>query len=125
MDIQLIIKMIKPNLFKFIYSRLHKLGIKLIYSVLLMFYAYQSEKTPPWAKRIILGAIAYLLMPIDAIPDLTPFIGFTDDLGVISFGLVSIACYIDNEVKEKAKLKLNSFFKEIDQVAVKSVDDSL
>ena len=117
--------MIKQNLFKFIYHRLHKLGTKLIYSVLLMYYAYQSKNTPPWARRIITGAIAYLLLPLDGVPDLTPFIGFTDDFGVISFGLVSIACYIDAEVREKAKLKLSSFFKQIDQVAIQSVDDSL
>ena len=110
MDIQLIIKMIKPNLFKFIYSRLHKLGIKLIYSVLLMFYAYQSEKTPPWAKRIILGAIAYLLMPIDAIPDLTPFIGFTDDLGVLLAEIATVSVYINAETKEQAKDKMKDWF---------------
>ena len=73
--INLLQPMIKNNLFQFIYHRIHKLGIKLIYSVLLMFYAYQSEHTPPWAKRIITGAIAYLLLPLDGLPDLTPFIG--------------------------------------------------
>lgn len=90
-----------------------------------MFYAYQSEHTPPWAKRIITGVIAYLLLPLDGLPDLTPFIGFTDDLGVISFGLVSIACYIDSEVRTKAKLKLSSFFKNIDESVIQSVDQTL
>lgn len=123
--INLLQPMIKNNLFQFIYHRIHKLGIKLIYSVLLMFYAYQSEHTPPWAKRIITGAIAYLLLPLDGLPDLTPFIGFTDDLGVISFGLVSIACYIDAEVRTKAKLKLSSFFKNIDESVIQSVDQTL
>jgi len=113
------------KIFQFIYHRMHKLGIKLIYSVLLMYYAYQSPETPPWARRIITGAIAYLLLPIDGLPDLTPYIGFTDDLGVISFGLVSIACYINAEVREKAKLKLSSFFKNIDEEAIKSVDQTL
>ena len=117
--------MSKNNLFQFIYQRLHKLGIKLIYSILLMYYAYQSEYTPPWARRIITGAIAYLLLPIDGVPDLTPFIGFTDDLGVISFGLVSIACYINTDVRDNAKLKLSSFFKNIDEAAIQSVDKTL
>lgn len=90
-----------------------------------MYYAYQSKETPPWARRIITGAFAYLLLPIDGVPDLTPFIGFTDDLGVISFGLVSIACYINGEVREKAKLKLSSFFKNIDEETIRSVDETL
>lgn len=90
-----------------------------------MIYAYQSEKTPIWARRIIIGALAYLLSPIDSIPDLTPFIGFTDDLGIISFGLVSIACYIDDEVREKAKAKLLSLVKDADEKDLLAVDAKL
>ncbi len=99
--------------------------MRLIYSVLLMVYAYQSERTPVWARRIILGALAYLLSPIDSIPDLTPFIGFTDDLGIISFGLVSIACYINNDVREKAKAKLFSLIKDVDEKELQAVDAKL
>ena len=80
---------------------------------------------PIWAKRIILGALAYLLSPFDSIPDLTPFIGFTDDLGIISFGLVSIACYINNEVREKAKAKIFTIIKEVDEKELQSVDARL
>lgn len=101
------------------------MGVRLIYSVLLMVYAYQSERTPVWARRIILGAMAYLLSPIDSIPDLTPFIGFTDDLGIISFGLVSIACYINNDVREKAKAKLFSLIKNVDEKDLQAVDAKL
>lgn len=90
-----------------------------------MYYAFQSKDTPPWARRIITGALAYLLLPLDGVPDLTPFIGFTDDLGVISFGLVSIACYIDTNVREKAKLKLSKIIKHVDEQDIQSVDDTL
>ena len=90
-----------------------------------MYYAYKSEKTPAWAKRIILGSFAYLLSPLDSIPDLTPIFGFTDDLGVISFGLVSIACYIDTEVRENAKTKLMSFFKNVSVADLEHVDAML
>ena len=67
----------------------------------------------------------YLLSPLDSIPDLTPFIGFTDDLGIISFGLVSIACYIDKDVREKAKTKLLSLIKEVDEKEILAVDAKL
>ena len=98
---------------QYISTRLKVMGVSLVYGVMLMFYAYKSEKTPAWAKRIILGAFAYVLSPIDSIPDLTPFIGFTDDLGVISFGLVSVASYIDKEVKEKARKKVFELFTQV------------
>ena len=90
-----------------------------------MVYAFQSDKTPIWAKRIILGAMAYLMSPIDGIPDLTPVIGFTDDLGIISFGLVSIACYIDNDVRTKAKTKLTSIIGNVDEKELNAVDSLL
>lgn len=34
-------------------------------------------------KAIVVGALIYFINPLDAIPDLTPFIGFGDDLGII------------------------------------------
>jgi uncharacterized membrane protein YkvA (DUF1232 family) len=90
-----------------------------------MIYAYQSDRTPSWARRIILGAFAYLLSPIDSIPDLSPVIGFTDDLGVISFGLVSIACYIDDNVRTQARKKLYDLIKTVDESQLQAVDDIL
>jgi len=96
------------SLMRYLAARLKAIGVKITYSALLLYYAYQRKDTPAWAKRVILGTLAYLLAPFDAIPDLTPFIGFTDDLSVLSFGLVTIACYIDDAVREKAKFKINT-----------------
>lgn len=101
------------------------MSISLVYSVLLMFYAYKSEKTPAYAKRIILGALAYVLSPIDAIPDLTPILGFTDDLSVIMMGLVSVACHITATEKAKAKEKLTYFFKNYQESDLAEVESKL
>lgn len=101
------------------------LGQKLVYSILLLYYAYKRSDTPSWAKNIIIGAFAYFVSPIDSIPDLTPFLGLTDDIGVLSFGLVSIACYINDDVREKALKQLHSFFTEIDEESITSVNQTL
>ncbi len=113
------------KIISFLQKKIKILGTRLVYSVLLMMYAYQSEKTPAWAKRIILGSLAYLLSPLDSIPDLTPIFGFTDDLGVISFGLVSIACYIDADVRSKAREKIYKLFKSVDENELQTVDSKL
>ena len=113
------------NIMSFLQKKIKMLGTRLAYSILLMVYAYQSERTPAWAKRIILGAFAYLLSPLDSIPDLTPIFGFTDDLGVISFGLVTIACYIDKDVRTKAREKIFSLFKMVDESELAAVDAKL
>lgn len=101
------------------------LGQRLVYSILLLFYAYNRSETPGWAKNIVIGAFAYFLSPLDSIPDLTPFLGLTDDIGVLSFGLVSIACYIDDGVREKALTKLHAFFETVDKDTIAAVDQAL
>lgn len=113
------------KILSFLVRRVKSLGTRLIYSVLLMVYAYKSEKTPAWARRIIQGSLAYLLSPLDSVPDLTPVFGFTDDLGVISFGLVAIACYIDNDVRTLARQKFYSLFSNVDIDELNAVDARL
>ena len=106
----------------YIKNHLKRLGNNVIYAALLLFYAYQDENTSTWAKRIILGALAYFLSPIDGIPDLTPLLGFTDDLGLLSLALVNIACYINDDTKVKAKRKLSELVGTFDEEEIKSVD---
>ncbi|MEZ4957710.1 MAG: YkvA family protein [Saprospiraceae bacterium] len=100
-------------------------GIKVVYSALLLYYAFTRKETPLWAKNIIIGVLGYFISPIDALPDLTPIIGYTDDLGVLSFGLVTLACYINTEVRSKAKGKLKDWFGEYDEKELEEVDAQL
>lgn len=101
------------------------IGQKTAYSGLLMFYAFRRTETPRFAKGIIIGTLGYFLSPFDAIPDLSPIIGYTDDLGVLSFGLVAIAAYINDEVRIKARKTLHRLFKELDLESLKAVDSKL
>lgn len=93
--------------------------------MLLLYFAFKRKDTPGWAKNIIIGAIGYFLSPLDAVPDLTPFLGFTDDFGVLSFGLVAIACYINDEVRANAKKMLATFFTTVDEEMIAEIDQSL
>ncbi len=100
-------------------------GVKVVYTSLLLFYAYRRKETPGWAKRIVLGSLGYLVMPLDFIPDLSPIIGYTDDMGVLSFGLVTIAAYVNKEVKEKAKARLGQWFPTVEAQLLEEVDQKL
>lgn len=100
-------------------------GVKAVYSVLLLYFAYTRKETPPWAKRIILGTLGYFLAPFDALPDLTPLLGYTDDIGVLSFGLVTIAAYVNKDVKEKAREKLQQWFGQVDENELADIDKQL
>ena len=102
-----------------------QIGLKSVYMILLLFYAYRRKDTPNWAKRIVLGVLGYLIMPFDAIPDLSPIIGYTDDLGVLSFGLVTIAAYINEEVRENARKRLQSWFGDYNMTELQEIDEQL
>ncbi len=96
-------------------------GIKVVYAALLLFYTYRRQETPAWAKKIIIGVLGYFLSPIDAIPDLTPFVGYTDDLSMLAFALSALAFYINEEVKQNAQLTLSKWFDKVDPEELESI----
>lgn len=57
-------------------------------------YAAQDPKTPLAAKGLILGALAYFVMPFDAIPDVFVGIGFTDDAAVLAAVLATLSAHL-------------------------------
>ena len=109
----------------FVSKRYKTVGSKSIYTGLLLFFAFRRDETPVWAKNIILGTLGYLITPIDGIPDLTPVLGYTDDIGVLSFGLVTIASYVNEDVRNKAKEKLSKWFPSFDQDELLEIDQKL
>lgn len=115
----------KEQLFEKLQKYSRELGIRAIYSSLLLYYTYQEDETPGWARKIVLGAIAYLINPFDAIPDLSPLVGYTDDLGILGFALVTISGYINMNVKINARKKAKEWFKEIDLNLLKSIEDRM
>ena len=97
----------------------------LLYAALLMYYAFRRSDTPAWAKRIVMGAFVYLFSPVDAIPDLSPFIGYTDDLGVLMYGLVMIAAYISEDVRTSARHTLHTWIGHTSESQLSKIDKLL
>ena len=115
----------ESNFWNTVQSYAKKIGVQSLYSSLLLFYAFKRKETPTWAKNIIIGVLGYLIAPIDLIPDLTPFIGYTDDLGVLGVGLVAIASYINDAVKLQAKTTLKLWFSNYDPAEIENIDSKL
>ena len=85
-------------------------GKEVIEKALFLYYAAQQPATPLWAKTTIYGALAYFISPIDMLPDLTPLLGYTDDLSILAAALVTVASYITDEVKQQARDKMQTWF---------------
>jgi uncharacterized membrane protein YkvA (DUF1232 family) len=85
-------------------------GREVIEKALWLYFAAQRPDTPLWAKTAIYGALAYFVMPFDAIPDIVPLAGYTDDLATLAAALASVAMYVDDDVKKQAETRLSDWF---------------
>ncbi len=92
-------------------------GREVVEKALWLYYALQRPETPAWAKRTIVGALVYFLLPFDLVADLAPLVGFTDDLSVLLVAVSTVAAYITPAVKEQARRKANEWFGETERFA--------
>ncbi len=85
-------------------------GKEVVEKALLLFYAAQEEKAPAWAKGTIAAALGYFIVPLDAVADLTPAVGYADDLGVLVLAVAAVAAYINADVRAKTAQKMSEWF---------------
>ena len=85
-------------------------GADVVEKALQLFYALQSPTTPKWAKTIIVGALAYFIMPADAIPDVIAVVGYTDDLGALAAAISTVGMYITDDSNKIVKAKMEQWF---------------
>ena len=100
-------------------------GAKVIYAVLLLYYAMIDSKVSLKTKVFIAAALGYFILPTDAIFDLTPIIGYSDDLGVLLFALKQISSAITPEVKDNARKKIAEWFSEINEKELVELEEKL
>ena len=91
-----------------------KAGIKVIYYVMVLFYALKSDNVSIGEKALIIAALGYFILPLDMIPDFIPIAGYGDDAAVLC-GLIQKFDCIDERVKAQAKSKLKEWFGNYDE----------
>ena len=87
-----------------------KIGSKGVYYALLLYYVMIDPDTPFAHKAIIGGALGYLILPIDLIPDLMPGVGYGDDIGILYKALQTIKTSINDSHRKQAQSKFQSWF---------------
>lgn len=98
-------------------------GKDVVEAALKLFYALQDKDTPASAKAIIVGALAYFIIPFDAVADLLPG-GYVDDWGALMGALWTVAKHIKDEHKQRAQAKLREWFPEQDDAGLNPDDKS-
>lgn len=66
-------------------------------------YCLRDPATPFWVKTAAVAGVAYLFLPIDAVPDAILPIGLADDAGVVAGAFTIVSTHITDEHREKAR----------------------
>ncbi len=66
----------------------------------------ERKKVPLWAWPMIAAAFAYLLNPLDAMPD--PI--FLDDAGVLGAAILALQPFITDDIRNEASRRIKGFF---------------
>ncbi|MGL5117091.1 MAG: YkvA family protein [Beijerinckiaceae bacterium] len=78
------------------WDKIRELGRKLPFaeSIVAAAYCAGDPATPARVKMLIVGALAYFVMPFDGIPDLLPMLGFSDDAAVIAATIAAVRLHL-------------------------------
>lgn len=67
------------------------------------------DREASWAARLLaVATVAYVISPIDLVPDVIPVLGWLDDLGVLRLGLWLLLRFSPGAVLRRAALRAES-----------------
>lgn len=64
--------------------------------------------TPFWVRGTLLGALGYLILPFDLVPDFVPVAGLVDDLAVLGMILANLDVLVTEEIRRRVQKKLSA-----------------
>lgn len=71
--------------------------------VIALWEMVQDPNSEWGAKALAIGALLYLVSPIDAVPDIIPILGLVDDAGVIGVAVAALGTALAKYKKNKAE----------------------
>lgn len=71
--------------------------------LLTAYYCAFDRQTPLQVKAALVGALAYFVLPFDAIPDVLPFVGYTDDAAVLAAAIKLVSSSITEDHRAAAR----------------------
>lgn len=76
--------------------------IKFLQEAVELYFCAIDPKTETWVKVLAFSALAYFIIPLDAIPDYIPIAGFLDDAGIIAAAIKKLSDQVTDEHRAKA-----------------------
>lgn len=80
------------------------------YNALLLYYVLIDSNVPISIRITIAGALGYLILPLDLIPDFIIGLGFTDDLAALCYVVEQVQAYRTPEIDNKVDAIMRELF---------------
>lgn len=74
--------------------------------LLAAYYCAFDRRTPLQVRAVLIGALAYFVVPFDGVPDIVPMLGFTDDAAMLAAAMKLVIDAIRPEHREAARAAL-------------------
>ena len=74
--------------------------------VVAAYFAMLDSQTPVRARLILIGALAYFVLPFDLVPDIIFGVGFLDDASILAAAIASVRSSITDDHREAARQAL-------------------
>lgn len=76
--------------------------------VVAAYFCAMDSRTPTRVRTILFSALAYFIMPLDAIPDMLIFAGYSDDIAVLTMAISAVRAHITDAHRDAAKQALKA-----------------
>ncbi len=86
-------------------ARLKVPGRYISREVYALYLAARDSATPWYVKVLLAVAVVYVVSPIDLVPDVTPLLGYLDDLAVLPMILVLAMSLVPATVRERCRAR--------------------
>jgi uncharacterized membrane protein YkvA (DUF1232 family) len=88
--------------------------VPFVSEALAVWYCARDDETPVAAKGMMLAALAYFVVPTDAVPDFIAGLGYTDDAAVFTALLAIVGRHLKPRHREAARRDIDRMRREDD-----------
>jgi len=85
-------------------------GRVVLEKALVLYFCLLDPTTPRWARNVIVGALAYFVLPLDLVADLIPGLGYSDDLTALIAAVTTVAAHLKPAHHQAAQRLLQRLF---------------
>jgi uncharacterized membrane protein YkvA (DUF1232 family) len=87
------------------WAKLKRVGRQIPFAedIVAAYFCTLDPATPSRVRLVLLGAIAYFVLPLDAVADFLPVLGFADDAALLAAAISQVAGSITDDHRKRAR----------------------